>query len=565
MTRVFPFLAIAAVFAWAGLTIALRPGGTIPPEKKVIRIAHWQLEPGIREAFKEFAAEYEKMHPDVLILQDSIPDSTYPQWLTTQLIGGTAPDIVEAGMLPPNLLTTYYLRYFLPLTPYVLRPNPYNAGTDLSDVPFFKTYRDGMRSAFIDEAQQFMNIPLSAVGMRLLYNRDLLKRLTGHETPPRYFREFLDVCREIARQKDAFGRYYIPIANSAYHLFMWDNSLLMPATYTALELTDFNPDGRFAKEEMFLGFVTGTVDLNLPAYQARLKILKDLTPFFPAGYTGLNRDDAVMLFAKQRSVFISIGTWDAASLIEQAKGRFTTGFVDFPLPSSTDPEYGAFFPGPRWEPVLSGNLPFAITRTSKHPDIAADFLLYLASKSVNERFNAKIGWIPAIQGAKTAPSLQAFEPNYVGIYPAFDPNIGPESTVRWSQLFSLFQVGQISIEDFSREFQEFYTTTGRRDFEEMLREMRRGLLRDEHLAVQLRVRAIHEDPQDFAAAPWVRYRRAVLGRSMNMHAYVRMLEADATEKSLRFFSKPNSYSATARDRILRRVNSPLANPGSATP
>jgi ABC-type glycerol-3-phosphate transport system substrate-binding protein len=60
-----------------------------------IRIAHWQLEAGAREGLAEAAAEYEKLHPHVRIIQEAIPESTYGQWMSTQLMGGTAPDIVR--------------------------------------------------------------------------------------------------------------------------------------------------------------------------------------------------------------------------------------------------------------------------------------------------------------------------------------------------------------------------------------------------------------------------------------------------------------------------------------
>jgi len=548
----FPFLLIAAVFAWASISIFTRRAESIPADKKVIRLGHWQLEPGIRAAIDQMAAEYEKLHPDVRIIQDAIPDQSYAQWLTTQLIGGTAPDLVEAGQLPSNLLTTFYLRYFLPVTAVATKPNPYNVGTDLENVPLFQTFRDGMRSSFIDEAQQFMKVPLSAVGTRIFYNKDLLKKLTGLDELPMDYRMFLKACETISKQKAPDGSYYVPIAGSAYHLGMWDGGLFQPATYMSLDDTDLNADGFTSKEELFLSFMTGKVDMTHPAYRGRLRILGDLSPFFPSGYTGLNRDDAVMLIAKQKAVMVSIGTWDASSLFEQANGKFAAGFSDFPTPSANDPEYGKLFPGRRSEPAATGDLPFAVTRTSKHPEIAIDFLLFLTGQKTNEKFNKLIGWIPAVRGAHTDESLKAFEPHYIAVYSTFDPNIGAETPVRWNQLFALFQVGQISLEDFSREFETFYRSEGRRDFEEFIREMRRGLLRDEQLAVQLRVSAMHTSPDDLLAPAWVRYRKAVLGRVLGQHTYVRMLELTAKEGKTRLFRDPNTYSTTARTNIRNR-------------
>ena len=37
----------------------------------------------------EMAREYRKTHPNVVIVQDAIPEGTYGQWVSTQLMGGT--------------------------------------------------------------------------------------------------------------------------------------------------------------------------------------------------------------------------------------------------------------------------------------------------------------------------------------------------------------------------------------------------------------------------------------------------------------------------------------------
>ena len=169
----------------------------------IIRLAHWQLEAGVRDGLAEAAAEYERLHPNVRIVQEAIPESTYGQWMSTQLMGGTAPDIVQAGMVEGHLMTAFFIRYFVPLSRYVTRPNPYNAGTDLEKVPLIRTFKDGMRRSFIDETQEFMTVPLALTGVRLFYNKPLLKKLTGLDEAPADYRAFLEVCEKIRVAKAA--------------------------------------------------------------------------------------------------------------------------------------------------------------------------------------------------------------------------------------------------------------------------------------------------------------------------------------------------------------------------
>ena len=460
-----PWIVIGLVFLWAVISIAMRSRETVAADKIIIRIAHWQLEAGAREGLAEAAAEYEKLHPHVRIIQEAIPESTYGQWMSTQLMGETAPDIVQAGMVDAPLMTAFFTRYLLPLSSYVTRPNPYNAGTDLERTPLLLTFKDGMRRSFIDETQEFMTIPLALVSLRLFYNKSLLKRLTGSDEVPTDYRAFLKVCEKIRAQKQPNGQPYVAIAGSRYHFIRWEDSMVKPLTYGALREIDFNRDGRFSKEEMFMGFASGKIGFSNPAYRASFKMVEEIAREFPSGWSGLGRDEALFNFAQQKAVFTSGGIYEAGGIQEQAGGKFELGVVDFPVPDRSDPEYGSIIQGPRYE-FPDGSMPMAVTRTSPHPDVAVDFLLFLTSRKQNEKFNKRLKWIPIIIGAEIDPFLRIFEPNLDGVFPAFDPTIGAESFVRWSQLYSLFQIHQMSYEDMTDQFTRFYATTGREDFRE---------------------------------------------------------------------------------------------------
>ncbi len=461
-----PWIAIGLVFLWAVFSIVTRRHEKESPDIVTVRIAHWQLEAGAREGLAEAAAEYEKLHPNVRIIQEAIPESTYGQWMSTQLMGGTAPDIVQAGMVDAPLMTAFFTRYLLPLSSYVTQPNPYNAGTDLEGVPLFLTFKDGMRRSFIDETQEFMTIPLALVSLRLFYNKTLLKELTGLDEVPKDYRKFLEVCEKIRSQKQPNGQPYIAIAGSRYHFARWEDSMAKPLTYDALRDIDFNRDGRFSKDEMFMGFATGKIDFSNPAYRASFKMVDSITKELPSGWSGLGRDEALFNFAQQKAVFTSGGIYEAGGIQEQAQGKFELGVADFPVPAPSDPDYGKIIQGPRYE-LPDGNMPMAVTRTSRHPDVAVDFLLFLTSRQQNEKFNKRLKWIPIVVGAKTDPFLKVFEPNLDGVLPAFDATTGAESFIKWSQLYSLFQIQQLSYEDLADQFSRFWETIGREDFREV--------------------------------------------------------------------------------------------------
>ena len=107
----FALLVVFAVFLWSAWVIATFRAQQTPPGSVVIRLGHWQLEASVREGIDEMAREYQKTHPNVVVVQDAIPEGTYGQWVSTQLMGGTAPDIMQVGaMLPDNIWLSYYNR-----------------------------------------------------------------------------------------------------------------------------------------------------------------------------------------------------------------------------------------------------------------------------------------------------------------------------------------------------------------------------------------------------------------------------------------------------------------------
>ncbi len=548
-----PWLAIIAVFFWAVATIAMRHSEEAPGDAVTIRIAHWQLEGGVRDGLAEAVAEYTKRHPNVRIIQEAIPEATYGQWMSTQLMGGTAPDIVEAGMVEGHLMTAFFIRYFVPLSSYVSRPNPYNAGTDLANVPLRRTFKDGMRRSFIDETQEFMTIPLALTGIRLFYNKPLLKKLTGLDAAPTDYRTFLQVCEKIRAQRQPNGQPYIAIAGSRFHYARWDESLIKPLTYLAAREIDFNRDGRFSKEEMLLGFASKKIDFSNPAYEASFRMVREITEQFQSGWSGLTRDEALFNFAQEKAVFLATGTYEAEGIREQAAGKFKLGLMDFPLPSPSDPYYGRIVQGPRYENP-EGSMPMAVTRTSKHPEVAIDFLLFLVGREQNEKFNERLKWIPIVVGAEMDPYIKPFEPTLEGVFLAFDPTIGGESFIKWTQLFSLYQINQISYEDLAAQFGDFYTTQGLEDFREFLRNRRRVQIQDEQLAVGLRSSAQLKEGKE-AEADWRKYRNVVVSRQLSgdniLLNFGRIFKDPEALKKETFYL----YSEKALDNVRRSVQS----------
>lgn len=565
----FALLVVFAVFIWSAVVIVTYRAVQTPPGSVVIRLGHWQLESSVREGIDEMAAEYGKLHPGVIVLQDAIPESTYGQWVSTQLMGGTAPDILQVGgQLPGNIWLSYFNRYFQPLTRYVYNPNPYNAGTELGETPLRQTYKDGMKTAYVPEMQEYMSIPLTLFGTRIFYNKTLLKELTGRDEAPEDYREFLAVCDQISKSTNAAtGQPYIAIAGSAYHYGQWDPMMFSPVTYGCMRKADLNRDGFVGNDETFVAFKTGQLDFKYPALDAWLTMIREVTDYFQTGYTGLGRDEAVFLFAQQRAVFMTTGTWDAGSLMAQAEGQFEVGIMNFPLPAKDDPVYGGVVEGRIYESPGVG-FQFGITRSSKHFDVALDFLMFLSSKGGNEKLNGIIGWIPAIKGTEIVPLLRAFEPNLEGVYGNINFALGGNTTITWGQQLDLYKVNQVGKEKFAEDFTKYYLKHGLADFLEQQRDWRRGIQRNEQYLAGIRGRAIladeeaatTEDPAEREAAEkeaesaWVRYRAITSSRQIwGELNHARQLQLINKDEMPEGYVGPYEYSDKVKAKIRARL------------
>ena len=90
---------LVLAFGWSAVHVAylgfMKAGETtITGDKKIIRFAHWQLEGGIVDALNEACRLYEQLHPDVDVEQIEVPERAYVQWVRTQVVGRTAPDLI---------------------------------------------------------------------------------------------------------------------------------------------------------------------------------------------------------------------------------------------------------------------------------------------------------------------------------------------------------------------------------------------------------------------------------------------------------------------------------------
>ena len=401
---------LVTAFAFSLSKIGRRTAEVLDPNLKIIRFAHWQLEPGVREAFDAVSAEYTKLHPDVRLIQVGVPERAYIQYVSTQLVGGTAPDLIELQPETP-LFDLYCARYFVPLSDVVNQPNPYMKGTPLEGKPWRETYLDGMQSAFNDRLMEYYGVPSTILSVRLFYNKTLLRKATGSDEAPRTYADFLRVSQAVIDYGKKTQSKLVPVAGSQDSAWILGWSLWNGVTGQEAARCDLNFDGGEIHAETFIGYINDKWNFASPGVRAGLEIMRQVGQFCQPGFQQLNRADSLFLFMQQKAAFLAGGSWDDEGIRKNA--QFELGVCDFPFPGPDDPKYGRFS-RERVAEFFYPHTQFGMVRFSRHPEAVIDFLHFLTSKRGNQLFCDKSGWLPAIRGVEPRPEKKVFTPDTNG-------------------------------------------------------------------------------------------------------------------------------------------------------
>jgi len=393
-------------------------------ETVTIRFAHWQLENGAREAFEKIAEEYTKLNPKVMVVQLPIPEEIYPNWLVTQLVGGTAPDLIEV-ILDAGVNDERIAHFFTPLTDLADAPNPYNKGTDLDGIPLRETFFDGMKGGYFNNLVEYYAVPVSCPTVRMFFNLELLRKITGSDHIPDTYAEMIRLFSRVKEYSDREGVRIFPIAGAKSNSLQLMNRLFNGQTQTLVE--NLNPVGIINENEVDCSvrrasdYLAGRWSLDSAAVRSGFNLMREISQQMQPGFLRAEREDATLLFIRGQALIITSGSWDATSIRQQA--TFPVGLAPLPFPTPQDSTYGKYTKGAPSEAGNKAAAIFALTRNSAHPEVARDFLLFLASRSGNQIWTDISGWPPAIIGTKVRKDIAPFLPISEGYVLGLQPNI----------------------------------------------------------------------------------------------------------------------------------------------
>jgi raffinose/stachyose/melibiose transport system substrate-binding protein len=487
------------------------PGDRVVDPRNVVHVLHWQLEPGFREALDAVIMDYNDL-PHVrqagyMVRQMAVTERVYSQFLNVHLISGTAPDLATLGN---STMANNRAQFFEPYTDVLERPNPYNAAAFLpgdmlpelrdflENAPWKETFVDGLQSSLDSNLGYYFSIPVASWGpVRFYYNQRMLARVKEHiregfaspvlpgwmaavldgrpdatpgaflpdtpelrawaasAAPPRTFGELVLVAEACNFHARAIGNdKLVPISGSSYSCDLFMDVYNAPFFHAWEDKLDFNQNSVISNLELFAGYDHGLWDFDNPRLRAYFDLQAKLASYFPAGFLGLDREQANRRFILGNALFLATGAWDAPGIFVGARGRldpedrFEVGVIPFPLPAPGE-RWGRFEPKRRNEGTGGGGVPLGLYKFSRHKREAVDFLQYLTSHAPNTKLIRMAGWLPAVVGIEPVDQMKPFLPINEGV-PAglkFDMSGGNVQTIYNGQYYLLIN-GDISYKTF---------------------------------------------------------------------------------------------------------------------
>ena len=437
--------------------------------RKSVHLVHCIADKRVVDAFRQLGRDYEAMHPDLTVKISAIPKAAYKQWVTTQCVGETVPDIVQAESVWDQMWQSLATRYMIPLSQFVNRPNPYNTQTPLEETEWRNTFLDGMQGGYWRHLTEFYSVPLTTETVRIFYNKNIFTEAAGADEPPKNFHEWMDVCQKISDYAKLQNKTIFPIANSKDIIGEMFDIYYYSLTDGMIDPYDSCYWGAYRNETTLFSLYTNTFTFNQPRVEAPFKICRQIASHSQPGFISNDISQARFLFTQEKAAMTVGKVMDAKVFADTV--NFELGIFDFPLPSKDNPEYGQYVVARNSESEQP-SIHFCVSRNTKHLDQVIDFLMFCTSVKQNEEFNSSLHWYPCTMYAKPRDYLSVFRPNTEGAgFRSMLLHCASQTTLWFFQNFPLYLTGEYTYDELVKGLEEKWLTAGADDY----------VLRDENL------------------------------------------------------------------------------------
>jgi len=380
-----------------------------------------------REAMAILAEEWQDLHPGVnLIFFQAPAEVTYTEWINTQLIGGTGPDIFwlwlgSLGSFADEGKT-------IPLNDYLQLPNKYMPE---DTTPWGQHFKSPFQTSFSTKGQ-WGGVPLDLVSTGVFCNKDMFKSV-GIDLDT-------EILPEIGSPKDwaTLLRWCQTFVDAGYYAFFvslndpggWLPRVLMGQLFwrftDAFDVLNYHPNtpqehqqGIISQEEVIMQYAcNGWKPFEEEATRTYFELMKQLASYFPPGTAtmtdssdGAQPASASDLFMQNQLAMLWDGSWQLGPFLQDDRRKFE--FSSFWMPPITK-ETSELAHDPVILPIGVGgygSIAYGINRkclAKGNVDTCVDWLMYITTPEHDEMIvNEVPSMVPAHKKAKSLPEVES--------------------------------------------------------------------------------------------------------------------------------------------------------------
>lgn len=443
-----------------------------------LRLAFWGTNLPYYNALQEVAEMYNERQDKYQVEVQRQDAGNYRIWMSSQLAGGTAPDILATTSVYAN--ADAQNGYLYDFSEVLNEPNPYNADSEIS-------WRDSFAGTYLSQLEdpnkkgRFTNIPTSTVSVRIVINEEMLEskrdaldangiNIDTDINEDWTFSQFRKVCEVF----EADGKTAMQIANQQYinyHVSWLLDIFMAQVKYDEITEWDENDNGMIESEEI-CGMILGDDGMNFSSdsdFKEVLRFMKYWSKYWGDGFN--SRSDTSEKFLRQEVPMMFCGSWGVAGIemtlgnqnpdADQTNPYTMFEYKSLPFPRLTPQTYvdgqdGGTFTFSNLkeglplqemgEPSGCFCIPLSTQKSGK-TEGAVDFLRFFTSPEIAAYMADAAYEIPVMKGVEVNEIMSDFLP--------------PDNSQTVRMRFGLQNLSSGTAEEFHFKRMQMYLATGR--------------------------------------------------------------------------------------------------------
>ncbi len=369
-------------------------------------------------AIDKVANAWMEQHPGVEVKFINAPEGDYHNWIETQLVGGTGPDIFWTWL---GTFAEYADRgKAVIINDYLRLPNKYTP----EDGPWMETFKSPFISAGRSPKGNYGGVPLDLVSTGMYTNKDMLKEvgidydamIDKDLGSPKSWKAWMEVCKTLV---DA-GKLAVSPGPSAHEWWLW-GVLADQICWKWVETMDTLNYHELVPQEYQVGIVSeeeenaqfwcnGWKPFEDPAMQNMYEVAREWSQYYMKGWSAADFGRPYDLFITGKLCMYWDGSWQLGNIQADEKRTFEVG--SFWLPPVTK-ETSEFVKDPPILPIGVGgygSITYGINNKcvkKGNVDTCIDLLMWLTTPANDELIvNEVPKFIPSVKKAKALPEVE---------------------------------------------------------------------------------------------------------------------------------------------------------------